>query len=142
MAFTITITKTTAGLESAYTKNESYVAGAKEAISEAIPTGVNDTLVNFSFNPLSGRVFAIGASTDYKVTVKTNSSTSPDNVFIMDTQNPFLFTAVTGSDGSIISWGGYDSNGDELQTIDRLYATNTGLSECMLTVDSLFDPTP
>jgi len=142
MPFTITITKTTAGLESAYTRNEILTAGAKEAVSETIATGVNDALVNFSFNPLSGKVLALGVSTDYKTTVKTNSSSAPDNTFIMDSLNPFIFTAITGDAGELISWGGYDSNGEDLMTIDRLYASNTGLSECLLTVDALFDPTP
>jgi hypothetical protein len=142
MAFTVTISKSTAGLESAYSASNVYIAGAKHAISEVVPSGTTNQLVNFNFNASSGKVLAMGVDTDYDITLKTNNSATPINVFKLNTASPMIFEAITGSNGLIDSWSNVDSNGEALETITSLYVSNTGTSPCTLLVDSLFDPTP
>jgi len=143
MPFTVTITKTTAGLENSYTVPENYIAGAKQAISETISGSTTNQLVNFDFVPASGKVLAFSTDADYNVTVKANSTSSPINTFIITSTTPMLFNAITGSNGSIASWGEYDSNGADLSaTITSLYVTNTGTTDVTFNVDSLYDPTP
>ena len=142
MAFTVTISKSTVGLESIYSQSNTYIAGAKHAISEVVPSGTTNQLVTFNFNVSSGKVLAMAVDTDYDITLKTNNSTTPINVFKLNTNNPMIFEGITGSNGLVGSWSNVDSNGGTLETISSLYISNTGTSPCTLLVDSLFDPTP
>jgi len=142
MPFTVTISKTTAGLENTYNSTNSYIAGARHAINETIETGVSNQLVNFEFLPTSGKVLAFSANTDYDVTVKTNSTSSPNNTFILNTSTPIILEAITGSNGLVSNYSELDSNGNSLTTIDRLYVSNTGTSVLSFFADSAFDPTP
>jgi hypothetical protein len=142
MPFTVTITKTTAGLDNSYTVPRVYIAGAKQSISETINGSTTNQLVNFNFIPSSGKVLAFSTDANYNVTVKTNNTATPDNTFIITSTSPLLYNAITGSNGSI-SWGDYDSNGNSLNAnIDRLFVTNTGTADIAFNVDALYDPTP
>jgi hypothetical protein len=142
MAFTVTISKSTVGLESTYSASNVYIAGGKHAISEVIPTGTTNVSVEFNFDVSYGKVLAMGVNTDYDITLKTNNSATPTNVFKLNTNNPMIFQAITGSNGLVDSWSYVDSNGEALETISSLYVSNTGTTPCTLLVDSLFDPTP
>jgi hypothetical protein len=142
MPFTVTVSKTTAGLENTYNSIDTYIAGARHSINESIATGLSNQLINFEFLPSSGKVLAFSVNTEYNVTIKTNSTSSPDNTFILNTNTPIILEGITGSNGLVSSYNELDSNGNLLTTINSLYISNTGTSVCSFFADSAFDPTP
>jgi hypothetical protein len=135
MAFTTTVTKTAAtNLDFNYSNTRSISSSAKFSIDETIPTGTSDNVVNFSFSTGSGVLLAM--ATDllaYPLIVRTNSASSPDNIFNITNSNQVIFDNLSVA---------FDSSGTLLTNINQLFVSNTGNLPASFRVDALFDNTP
>ena len=103
MAFTVTISKSTVGLESIYSQSNTYIAGAKHAISEVVPSGTTNQLVTFNFNVSSGNSTKFGLSSMDSNSILSKSSS--DSVSFWDINlidsNSFLFIMFLTRDCSV-----------------------------------------
>lgn len=135
MAFTTTVTKTAAtNLDFNYSNTISISSSAKFSIDETIPTGTSNNVVNFSFSTGSGVLLAM--ATDllaYPLIVRTNSASSPDNIFNITNSNQVIFDNLSVA---------FDSSGTLLTNINQLFVSNTGNLPASFRVDALFDNTP
>lgn len=135
MAFTTTVTKTAAtNLDFNYSNTRSISSSAKFSIDETIPTGTSNNVVNFSFSTGSGVLLAM--ATDlllYPLIVRTNSTSSPDNIFNITNSDQVIFDNLAVA---------FDSSGTLLTNINQLFVSNTGNLPATLRVDALFDNTP
>lgn len=135
MAFTTTVTKTAAtNLDFSYSTTRSISSSAKFSIDETIPTGTSNNAVNFSFSTGSGVLLAM--ATDllaYPLTVRTNSTSSPSNIFNITNSNQVIFDKLSMA---------FDSNGALLTNINQLFVSNTGNLAASFRVDALLDNTP
>lgn len=135
MAYTTTISKTAStSLDFNYASTSTVTGTAKLSINETIPTGTTDALVNFNFSVTSGVFLAMATDiVAYPLTIKTNSSSSPDNAFTLTNANQVIFDDMGRA---------LDSYADSLVNITALYVSNTGVLPASLRIDSLFDGTP
>jgi hypothetical protein len=135
MAFTTTVTKTAAtNLDFNYSNTISISSSAKFSIDETIPTGTSNNVVNFSFSTGSGVLLAM--ATDllaYPLIVRTNSTSSPSNIFNITNSNQVIFDSLSVA---------FDSSGTLLTNINQLFVSNTGNLPASFRVDALFDNTP
>jgi hypothetical protein len=69
----------------------------------------------------------------YPLIVRTNSTSSPDNIFNITNSNQFIFDNLPLS---------FDSSGNLLTNINQLFVSNTGNLPASFRVDALFDNTP
>ncbi|MEY4342769.1 MAG: hypothetical protein RL736_565 [Pseudomonadota bacterium] len=135
MAYTTTISKTAStSLDFNYASTSTVTGSAKLSINETIPTGTTNVLVNFNFSVTSGVFLAMATDiVGYPLTIKTNSSSAPDNGFILTNANQVIFDDMGRA---------LDSYADSLVDITALYVSNTGVLPASLRIDSLFDGTP
>lgn len=133
--FTTTVTTTALqNLDFAYETAQTYSASAKLSINETIPSGTIDTPINFSFSTGSGVLLALATNIElYPLVIKTNSTSSPANVFNLTTLGQKIYTDFVAQK---------DSLNNNLQNINTLYVSNTGTLAATLRIDSLFDGTP
>jgi hypothetical protein len=135
MAFTTTVTKTAAtNLDFNYSNTRSISSSAKFSIDETIPTGTSNNVVNFSFSTGSGVLLAM--ATDlllYPLIVRTNSTSSPSNIFNITNSDQVIFDSLSVA---------FDSSGTLLTNINQLFVSNTGNLPASFRVDALFDNTP
>ncbi len=130
--FTATINVNVSGqVGGSYSSTSSIEAGLRKSIFEAIPTGTTELI--FDLDVSETKMFALRS--DVEVTVKTNSATAPDNTFVIEGNESFLWPLGEGLFK--------DSLGDSVSTdIAKLYVVNSGLSEGTLRLDAFVDPTP
>ena len=126
MSYTHTITITyNGGSSPIITGSNEYTAGAESNISESIATGTN-TLVAFTADVSQMKTLLLYS--DVSMTIKTNSSGSPDATVTLVAGQPLVWNSINGQTNP---FGSTD--------VTALYATNA--STAAFTLKCLFDPT-
>jgi len=131
MSFTHTVRQNTSYTDSngnvSRASTNTQVAGSELSISESITDSLSQ-LVAFTLDVSQCKSFAIW-SVGGNMTVGTNDTITPDNVFDLVDGKPIIWSA-----------GMVDSPTNPVTTdIIALYVTNTG--EARLEIRALFDPT-
>jgi hypothetical protein len=130
--FTATINVNVSGqVGGSYSSTSNIEAGLRKSIFEAIPVGVTELV--FDLDVSEAKMIALRS--DVAVTIKTNSVSAPDNTFIMEENQSFLWplgeSPLKDSLGAAVS-----------TDIAKLYVENSGASEGTLRLDAFVDPTP
>lgn len=110
------------------TKNNTYTAGAVDNIDESIPNSTTNGLVAFALTV--AKLKSLYMVSDAVITVKTNSSGSPQETIALAAGCPLVWNS---SDGYFAC----PFSGD----VTKLYVTNTSGGAAQLQIRTIVDPT-
>lgn len=128
-----TVNKSVAtNLDFNYNSTSTISGAAKYSINQIVPTGTVGALVNFGFSTVTGKFLGLAAVTG-PLEVRTDSTTTPKNIFILSPGQNFIIDNPVNS---------VDSFGSGIQSFTSLYVYNSGTVSATLRMDSLLDPTP
>lgn len=128
MAFTHTMTKGFSRAGESLSQSNSYTGGLEKNLSETIPGASTNLLVNYTLDVSACKSFYMQSTRD--MTVKTNSSGSPDDTIALKANEPY-------------QWAPNYANAFELGTdVTALYVTLAAGADDTLVIRSVVDPTP
>ena len=128
MSYTHTQKSSFTGSGRVVDKNVVITSGGESGLSESIPDSSTDLLVDFVLD-VSAAV-SVFISSDQAITVKTNSSSTPDDTIVLSANVPYMWNS---NDTGTLVFG---------TDITALYVTNSSGSAALLDMEALFDPTP
>ena len=128
MAITHKITQTLNYSGLGYTTTKTKTGGQENNLSESIPDSSTDLEVAWAVDISELKALLIVA--DGALTVKTNSSSTPDDTFTLVVNTPIV-------------WEDANSSGNPLSAdVTSIFVTNSSGGAVTLTTKALTDPTP
>lgn len=128
MSFSAVITEKIAVGDSVVNKTNTLSSGGKVSLDESIANAVTNGAIVFTLDVSQVKAFYLVS--DQALTVKTNSSGSPDNTITLVAGIPYVW---------------YTSKYDSFKlTVDVtvLYVTNASGSAARMQLEAIYDPTP
>lgn len=128
MAFTHTMTRGFSRAGESLSQSNSYTGGLEKNLSETIPGASTNLLVNYTLDVSACKSFYMQSTRD--MTVKTNSSGSPDDTIALKANEPYQWAP------------NYADTFKLTADVTALYITLAAGADDTLVIRATVDPTP